>query len=85
MLQVQIQQLNTKVVTLQLQKRKLEKKLLRQKWCSFILMFVVFLGIILTLSRQQNYNLGKAVINSGICVEHSDGFACETHNTFIEK
>lgn len=82
---IKLQQLTTKLVTTQLDNKALKKKLLHQKWCSFILMFVLFVGIIFTLSRQTYYNLGKAMVNSGICIEHIDGFACETHNTFIEK
>ena len=55
--------------------------------------FLVFLGVcvisllVLTHFYQKSYNLGKAVLDSGICVEYDMGYSCETpdNHIFIEK
>lgn len=55
--------------------------------------FLVFFGVcvisllVLTHFYQKSYNLGKAVLDSGICVEYDMGYSCETpdNHIFIEK
>lgn len=70
-----------------------ENKTLRKENKGLLCALLIFgafcaicLGIIVG-SMETKYNLGNAVINSGICIEKPSGFMCETPDNaiFIEK
>ena len=83
-----MQQIKTKYICEQLKTKSLEKQV---KWLWTALLTVAALcmiGLFIVIqSYETKVNLGKAVLNSGICVEYDMGYSCETpdNHIFIEK
>lgn len=83
-----MQQIKTKYICEQLKTKSLEKQV---KWLWTALLTVATLCMIGLFIVIQSYetkaNLGKAVLDSGICTEYDLGYHCETPDShiFIEK
>lgn len=91
----EIETLKMQISDLKLEKQfaEFDNKLLyaenkRLFWVFSVFMIVFFvLMLMFAAFTAKKYDLGNAVLNSGICVEESNGFVCETpdNTTFIAK
>lgn len=84
---VKIQELQDKVMLSSLENKSLKAEIKFFKRLLFLVVFAFFAVVIITLCFNKKYTLGKAVLDSGICVEYDMGYACETpdNHIFIEK
>ena len=84
----QMQQLKTKYICETIKTKQLEN---RNKWLYRALITVAALcmiGLFIVIQAyEKQADLGKAILDSGICVEYDMGYACETpdNHIFIEK
>jgi len=80
---MKIQQLKTQIAMLRIENNESKKdnKLLKQV---IVILTAGLIGIVaIAMTCDKNYNLGKAVLENGICVERPLGYECETPDNFV--